>query len=247
MPNTAERIRQELSILVTEGYELLNHAMKWEDKHLFEVSGKYQSWYSKALPVVQQLLPDRYAEFKEKYRIEKRKELNTTNYAIADFLGGSRLTQYGKDLINHTNVFTVNLMNQVQMLESAVKRLDSLLSDIRHVLQAELFDDELSVATELRKKNHFRAAGAVAGVVLEEHLKHLASKHPIKISKSDPTIAYLNDLLKDASIYDVPTWRFIQRLGDIRNLCVHSKERDPTSIEVEELIVGTEKIIKTVF
>jgi len=133
------------------------------------------------------------------------------------------------------------------VLESAQKRLDSLLSDIRHVLQSKLFDDELSVATELRKKNHLRAAGAVAGVVLEEHLKHVIFKHPVKMAKTDPTIAYLNDVLKEASIYDVPTWRFIQRLGDIRNLCVHAKERDPTSSEVEELIAGTEKVIKTVF
>lgn len=247
MANTAERLRLELTTLIDEGYQLLKSAAQWDDKSLFEISLKYQGWYSRSLPVVQQLLPDRYAEFKEAYRIEKKRELNSTNYAIAEFLSGSRLTRLGKDVINHTAVFTTNLMKQVHVLESAVKRLASLLSDIRHVLQAELFDDELSVATELRKKNHLRAAGAVAGVVLEEHLKHVASKHPVKVTKSDPTIAYLNELLKDASIYDVPTWRFIQRLGDIRNLCVHSKERDPTSTEVEELIAGTEKIIKTVF
>lgn len=247
MANTAEKLRLELSGLVKEGYDLLHSTAKWDDKNLFEVNGKYQAWYTRALPVIQQLLPDRYAEFNELYRIEKKKELNSTNYAIADFLEGSRLMRLGEEVLNHNGVFTVKLMKQVHVLESAQNRLTSLLSDIRHVLQAELFDDELSVATDLRKKNHLRAAGAVAGVVLEEHLKHLASKYPIKVTKNDPTIAYLNDLLKDSSIYDVPTWRFIQRLGDIRNLCVHSKERDPTPTEVEELIAGTEKTIKTVF
>lgn len=57
---------------------------------------------------------------------------------------------------------------------------------------------------------------------------------------------YLNDLLKGATIYVVPDWRFIPRLGNIRNLYVCSKDRDLTSTGVEELIAGTEKIIKTV-
>ena len=57
---------------------------------------------------------------------------------------------------------------------------------------------------------------------------------------------YPNDLPKGAAIYVVPVWRFIPRLGDIRNLYVCSKDRDPTSTGVEKLIAGTEKIIKSV-
>jgi hypothetical protein len=34
-------------------------------------------------------------------------------------------------------------------------------------------------------------------------------------------------------------------LGDIRNLCGHDKHREPTADEVEELIEGTERILKT--
>ena len=48
-------------------------------------------------------------------------------------------------------------------------------------------------------------------------------------------------------VLDIPSWRQIQRLGDIRNLCVHKKERDPTNDEVEELINGVEKYTKTLF
>ncbi len=60
-------------------------------------------------------------------------------------------------------------------------------------------------------------------------------------------IGDLDEALKNAGILDVPDWRFIQRLGDIRNLCVHSKQREPTTDEVDELIRGTEKMIKTLF
>jgi hypothetical protein len=46
---------------------------------------------------------------------------------------------------------------------------------------------------------------------------------------------------------DVPTWRQIQRLGGIRNLCDHNKEREPTKDEVIELIGGVDKVSKTLF
>jgi hypothetical protein len=45
----------------------------------------------------------------------------------------------------------------------------------------------------------------------------------------------------------VPQWRFIQHLGDIRNLCDHAKEREPTKEGIEDLVAGTEKVLKTIF
>lgn len=53
--------------------------------------------------------------------------------------------------------------------------------------------------------------------------------------------------MKENNSIDVPTWRFIQRLGDLRNICGHNKEREPTKEEVEELISGTDKILKTIY
>ena len=53
--------------------------------------------------------------------------------------------------------------------------------------------------------------------------------------------------MKDNEIIDVPTWRFIQHLGDIRNVCDHKKESEPTSDNIDELIKGVEKISKTVY
>jgi hypothetical protein len=54
-------------------------------------------------------------------------------------------------------------------------------------------------------------------------------------------------LLKENDIIDTPKWRFIQHLGDLRNLCDHNKDREPTKDDVIELVEGVEKVIKTVF
>jgi len=86
-----------------------------------------------------------------------------------------------------------------------------------------------------------------AGVVLEAHLQRVATNHSVSISKKDPTISDLNDPLKAASVYDTPTWRKIQHLADLRNLCDHKKSREPTETEVRDLIAGVASIVKTVF
>ncbi|MDP9375614.1 MAG: hypothetical protein M3Q65_24830 [Chloroflexota bacterium] len=132
-------------------------------------------------------------------------------------------------------------------MESAETRLDSILADIEGVLQVRMFDDELEAADDLHRKGHHRAAGALTGVTLERHLKKVADNHQVKIAKRDPTIADLNEALKAAGVLDIPTWRFIQRLGDIRNLCSHHKGHDPSKDDVTDLIAGTRKIVKTLF
>jgi hypothetical protein len=57
----------------------------------------------------------------------------------------------------------------------------------------------------------------------------------------------LNEMLKQSNAIDIPTWRFIQHLTDLRNLCDHKLSSDPTKIQIEELIAGVRKITKTVF
>jgi hypothetical protein len=126
-------------------------------------------------------------------------------------------------------------------------RFDTSLFDIRQLVQADLFDSELEAARELAKHGFVRAAGAVAGVVLEKHLAQAATNHNVRMTKKHPTLSDFNDRLRDADVLDVPNWRKLQRLGDIRNLCDHNKNREPTSDEVNELIDGVDKLTKTLF
>lgn len=261
MSTITEQLKQELKALIKESTDILRQKLKFEAAKELHRRGKgeppqepdntsrrYQQWYTKALPAIRQLLPERYDEFREFYRLERRKEINALTYTISDYLASVSVTKpLGDEAFSHYSVFVSKFQQQTEILSSAFSRLDSLLADIGAVLQAELFDDELSVANELLKKSHFRAAGAVAGVVVERHLDQVASAHSVTIRKAKPTISDLNDALKAAEVYDVPDWRFIQRLGDIRNLCVHSKDREPIRDEVNDLITGADKIVKTIF
>ena len=90
---------------------------------------------------------------------------------------------------------------QLSIVRSLRDRFRSSLFDIRQLAQADLFDSELDAAKELAKNKFARAAGAVAGVVLERHLKEVCGNHGVTIRKRDPQISDLNDVLKGANSY----------------------------------------------
>jgi hypothetical protein len=135
---------------------------------------------------------------------------------------------------------------QLAILKAANTRFESSLFEIRQLVQADLFDSEIDAARELLKNKFIRAAGAVAGVVLEKHLRQICDDHKVKVTKKNSEISHLNDLLKANSVIDVPQWRFISLLGDIRNLCDHDKQKDPTPEQVADLIAGADKAIRTI-
>ncbi|MFH0847251.1 MAG: hypothetical protein V1894_04260 [Chloroflexota bacterium] len=238
-------ILKEIAILFKEGIDL---QIEGEPKklNLAELSMKYESWYTKASNVIQQIVPERLEDFKSAYKLEKRKQVNYETYTISDYLMGLAVTWAGEPTFNTTQAYQTRLLRQISILKSAMSIAPSVLRDIRTILCTELLDNDVEAAKELAKANHLRSAGVVCGVVLETHLKSVNERLGITQKKKDPSISELNDSLKNANHYDIPTWRFIQRLADIRNLCGHSKEREPTSDEVKDLIAGTEKIIKEI-
>lgn len=240
-----DNIKQEIKELIEEGAKLLDAISPDQDKKCNDLSffiTHYERWYSKALPVVKQLQPDRTNDFVLLYKNEKRKEISFSTYTISDAL--RTLTNRQGYFGPHSAVY--NMSRQVNIVQACLDSFDSKLNDIQTILQADIFDSEIESAKHLHKKGFLRAAGAICGVVLEKHFATVCTKRNIVLKKKNPTIADFNDALKD-NAYDVVEWRRIQRLGDIRNLCDHSKDREPTKDEVEELIFGTERTIKTVF
>ncbi len=208
----------------------------------------YQHWYSEAKALIRQLLPDRLADFVGHYEKPKsRKMITAESYRIEDSLLDVSLNNYaGEKIVGPENAIP-HFRQQCAILDSVKARFESSLFDIRKLVMADLFDSELDAAAELAKKKFHRAAGAVAGVVLEKHLAQVCSNHSVAISKKAPNISNLNNLLKAGNVVDVAQWRFIQHLGDIRNLCDHNKTKEPTAEQVDDLISGVDKTVKTLF
>jgi hypothetical protein len=209
----------------------------------------YQSWYSEAKPLIRLLLPDRIEDFARLYEKPKsRKEITYENYTIEDCLHGLIVTRgYQKEKVVGPDAAVPRIEQQVAIVKAAKARFESSLFDIRQLLQADLFGSEIDAANHLLKNKFTRAAGALAGVVLEKHLGEVCSSHKVILRKKDPTISDLNEALKGAEVIDTAQWRFVQHLGDIRNKCDHDKKAEPTNEEVQDLLAGVAKVTKAIF
>jgi hypothetical protein len=218
-------------------------------KNLPAFNVSYEAWYSEALTVIKQLLPDRLQDFKEHYEAPRnRKEISFATYRIQDALKRLRVTRSPHDQVIVDDKAAIrHFQQQTAILRAAEKRFESSLFEMRQLVQADLFDSEIGAARELLKNKFLRAAGAVAGVVLEKHLRQVCDDHGLKIPKKNPALSDLNESLKANLVIDIPQWRFISMLADIRNLCDHSKNNEPTAQQVIDFVDGTEKTLKIIF
>lgn len=237
------RYVQDLDRLIDRGVEILDAAenAKLEQKYGWTLQyapafhDGYQPWYSEAQALVKHLLPDRLDDFVGHY-----KSSDPENHRlIANLLRGDHGLSVQTGL--------GHLRQQVAIIKAAKNRFDSSLYEIRQLLAADLFDSELDVATELLKKGFLQPAGVVAGVVLENHLKEICYHRQLSLGRKRPTLGNLNDLLKRHGVVDVPQFRQIQHLADLRNLCSHKGEREPKVEEIENLLAKVREMIKTLF
>jgi hypothetical protein len=200
------------------------------------ISSLYQQWYSAAKTILDKNQLSRTPEFENTYSPNKTKGDLGIKQLIA------------KRYITKAEQFKLmdSIDAQFDILAAVLIHLKFLIYDVELTVYSVLMDDELIAANHLLKNGFMRPAGALAGVILERHLKNLLRKHmpPIKYKEKD-TLAVLNGLCKE-TIYDLVTWRKVQCLADIRNLCDHDKEREPTKDEVAELINGVSAMLKTI-
>lgn len=107
MTTNLSRFKSDLATLLKLGNDMLNGDLlsqhyertdqmteerrKIAGQHQGAFQTDYQKWYTEALPVVRQILPDRLVEFQELYKgAGTRREIDAINYHIQDWLNGIR-------------------------------------------------------------------------------------------------------------------------------------------------------------
>lgn len=195
---------------------------------------------------MKQVLPDRLSHFVSLYEKPKnRKSVSYGNYVVQDYMQNLTVT-LGAQTLAEPRAVVPQFDQQLAILKATSTRFSSSLYEIKQLVQADLFDDEIEASKELLKSKFYRAAGIVAGVVLEKHLRQVCSDHNIKLNKKNPTLNDLNEALKKAEVIDLSVWRRISLLADLRNLCAHHNEKEPKSDQINDLIEGTIRAIKSV-
>jgi hypothetical protein len=261
----AKKIKDELDGLVKKATRIL-YASQWQEnrkaydketqEHLKEIADQipdfkkeYHIWYAKAQRAVITLAPERLAEFDAYYsgnkNVKSAKDFSYLTAGITHYLQGIVTTSYGEQK-NYFGKFTTGLQQQMHMLEAISANIEDVLFNLQSEIHYGIFKSEVDVDKELKKNKLLRPAGAVAGVVIEGHLRATLTKRGLKFKKKAPCMTDYNDDLKEQKIIDIAMWRLIQRCGDIRNYCVHPKEREPTPDEIDDIVRAAEKILSEV-
>lgn len=231
-------------------YERFEKEEKVDDfiKRLPDFKASYQSWYTKSKSVIKQVIPDRLNDFISYYEPQKgRKTVEYGNYVVYDYLQDLAVTLgTGQEKVNPSAAIP-QFRQQFNILKSAEERFESKLFDIKQLTQADVFDTEIDSAKELKKHNFLRSSGMIAGVVLEKHLAQVCENHKITLKKKKPSLSDYIQKLKENEIIDTPRMRRLQSMADIRNICGHGKDRDPTFDEIDDIISGVEHTIKNIF
>ena len=189
-------------------------------------------WYRKALHVMQRLTAGRSQDAKD-----HASEGHSRTRPVAPETGrqtclGMTITPNGEMIPSLRLTFLAHFGQQLRILSAVRDGLAYVLADLHSTLYGDVANHVLAAVYRLVQQGHGRAAGTLAGVLLELHLAHVAAKYRVAMGAKAPDINMLNTALKRGGIYDGEIWHSIQRLGALRDDWVDAARRDPT---VDEL------------
>jgi hypothetical protein len=98
MSDKMQKIKKDADRLVAQGdilyFSLLDEVgklaedtkkmLKEKGLELPKFTSDYDTWYSEALQVIKQILPDRLADFVKQYKDEKRKQIDFLTYGVSE-------------------------------------------------------------------------------------------------------------------------------------------------------------------
>lgn len=211
-------VQNEIDSLVSLGSKIVDKAAvsgsRFEGADLAEVS----SWVTRLGQLVKKL----YGENSQHYK-NYSEAISTDNfYAIHS-------RWYGH-------------ISQVQGIALTVKHdvENDLLSDIRGLLQAEIFGNFLEIGEHLLNEGYKDAAAVTIGAVLEDGLRELCKKNDISITKpngSPMTIEPLNTELAKHEVYTKLVQKQVTSYAHIRNKAAHGQYEEYDKSQVEMMLL----------
>ncbi|MBE9507297.1 MAG: hypothetical protein IMY86_04540 [Chloroflexi bacterium] len=201
---------------------------------LDRIRREYQTWYSQVHLIVKTHLPERLAELKVLYTSPRA--LYAGYYGIASFLDGT---------FRDRTPFVAQLEQQRGILLAVPHVIALRALEVAALVTADLVQGELNQARLLLEHGFIRAAGAVAGVALEAHLKLLHDQADLAYTDKD-TIVPLATRLRKNGFISIGDEKKCIAMADTRNRCDHKKTTDPTQEEVEELLGDVDRFTKRV-
>lgn len=209
-----------------------------------EIMKNYENWYSMSLIYIMTYVPEKKENFVSCY-FSKNDNLGIVDLIklhskkkIQVSLGDNAIHKQFKDAVFRDFVIKFDQQRNTLLTISGIVKIKEL--SIRGIIYTTFIDREIDEAVYLFDKGHFRAAGAIAGVALEQHLRFLCDKYSLEYGNKDTIEPLLHKLYKNDKI-DLTEMKQIQHLASIRDKCDHPSEISAS--EVKELIEKIKRIL----
>ena len=180
--------------------------------------------------------------------------MTKVNFRIADAMRGHSATEKTKTFVDECEIVVADwstcaelVLTQCDILEAAAASLTTSLHKFQLFAQRNLFNSELLAAYDLRENGFNRASGVMAGAILKRFFANFVKSRPLALHKKNPSLYDYAQKLKEENIIDTHDWSLILRLGDLYKRCLMVKDAEPENKEIDELFLGVDRIIKTLF
>ena len=191
-----------------------------------EAFRKYQQFYTSAFQLVQEYLPEKEPEFVDHYRVGQM----YGNRGVAAYLQlETYISSRKRDRDEIVAYFVKEFEIQRSILQSIPGVFEMKEFTLRKILSSDLSLREIEQADILFEHDFKRAAGAIAGVALELHLRTLCDLQGIEYNPKATLNTYISELYK-AQIIEITEKNALETLASIRNKCAHPEEVSEKSI-----------------
>ena len=171
---------------------------------------KYKQWYSASLQLVDEYSPEWLNEFKLRYTYPD----NTLSLGVMEYLNLGAYTHFS-DKEKAIDEFVDGLGTQLSILLSIPPVVEVKEMGLRKLITADIARTEIEQAEILLDGGFERAAGSIAGVALELHLKTLCDVNGVSYPPK-PTIETLVQALYKEEKLDVTELKQIQYLVQVQ-------------------------------
>lgn len=165
----------------------------------------------------------------------------------------SDMSPKGSEYRNYVaSVSPIFTFGSVAQLSGALRSLredyaNDFLRSFNEMVDADIFTDVLEQAEYLLSQGYIRASAVVAGVALESHLRKLAEKNLISITKDDGSYLNANSLNGELRMKDVIDKNLNQHITTwlgLRNDAAHPDPKEINVRLVEPMISGIRVFIE---
>ena len=211
--------------------------------HLPQLTIKYEAWYTNALRMVQNLIPERLEDFVSAYKNSRSGPIGSSNYTIQAYLLGMKVNHSTRADYDSTVLFRSLILRQVGILSSVIKAKPVSVGAQEDGLQAEFYTRALDQAQSLFETGQFVPAGVLAATVLENYLRWQWRKRNIRVNEQQRSLTEINDILFKFRTYTQTIWIRIQGLIPIAEACLDPKRRNPSKKEIGIMIGDLKKVL----